>query len=94
MTQRQVFAIYDALATVLLGGMLCALFALFSGCPRLPAPSGCTPRSYRCVADHPEVCSASQRWTRIGDLPCADVGAVCVVLDGLARCQPVDGGAP
>lgn len=71
------------------------------GChPRLPPVSGCAPRSMRCAADRPEVCSASQRWEPAGDLPCARVRGVCVVSDaGVAHCAPLtadastDGGA-
>lgn len=70
------------------------LAVLAMGCPRLPPVSGCDPGSYRCAGDRPEVCSATQRWTAIGDVGCQTVGAVCVV--GLsAHCEPAaDGGAP
>ena len=68
-----------------------------SACPKLPEPSGCTPHAYRCApnpaaeaaGDHPEVCSASQRWTRIGDVGCQAIPpgtARCVVEEGLAFC--------
>jgi hypothetical protein len=57
--------------------------------PRLPPVSGCTPRVYDCRDGRPVVCSDSQRWQPIGDLPCAAVGGVCVVRDGgsLALCE-------
>lgn len=75
--------------------MLLIGLALLVGCPRLPEPSGCTPHVYRCESDRPQVCSATQRWTPIGDLRCAEVQAVCAVADGVASCAPVtrDGGA-
>ena len=71
--------------------MLLALFALsLVAChPRMPPVSGCTPSVYDCRDGRPVVCSASQRWEPIGDLPCAAVGGVCVVRDGgsLALCE-------
>ena len=57
--------------------------------PSLPPVSGCTPNAHRCEADSPEVCSPTQRWHRVGDLPCREVGARCAVLDaGVAACAP------
>lgn len=59
--------------------------------PKLPPVSGCTPNAHRCEADSPEVCSPTQRWHRVGDLPCREVGARCAVLDaGVAACVPMD----
>ena len=57
--------------------------------PRLPPVSGCTPRVFDCRDGRPVVCSGSQRWQPIGDVPCAAVGGVCVVRDGgsLALCE-------
>lgn len=61
--------------------MLRPLFILvamtLAGCPKLPPPDGCTPRSSTCLADRPYVCSASQRWTPVGDTTCAEAGGVC-----------------
>jgi hypothetical protein len=85
----------DRLGTALarLGAVLLAIGLVglaLDGChPRLPPVSGCTPRVYDCRDGRPVVCSASQRWQNIGDLPCAAVGGVCVVRDGgsLALCE-------
>lgn len=47
--------------------------------PNLPPVSGCTPYARRCSADgYTEVCSASQRWHRDGDVPCSRIEQVCV----------------
>jgi hypothetical protein len=69
------------------------LAGIVSACPRLPPVAGCTPGAQRCERDTPEVCSATQRWHRAGDLPCSAVGGVCAVHDGIARCAR-DGGVP
>lgn len=85
--------------------LLTVLAAALAACPHLPEPSGCRPRSYRCAdnpADepagaHPEVCSASQRWTRIGDVGCQAIPpgtATCVVENGLAFCANPAAPAP
>lgn len=77
--------------------LLLVLSLSLAACPQLPAPSGCTVHSYRCAPNppaeppgsHPEVCSASQRWTRIGDVGCQAIPpgtARCVVEEGLAFC--------
>ena len=73
---------------------LVVLMLLVAGChPRLPPVSGCTPGAQRCEADGPEVCSASQRWHRAGDVTCAAVGGACVVRNGIAVCaRATDGG--
>ena len=68
-----------------------ALLAL--GClrPMEPPVAHCTPLSQRCgPSGAPEVCSASERWHRAGDLPsCGRVGGVCSVSDaGVAHCAP------
>jgi len=60
-----------------------------SGCPHLPAPSGCAPRSSMCQDDRPFVCSGTQRWTPVGDTTCAEVGGVCcMTADGIHACVP------
>lgn len=69
------------------------LAASLAGCPRLPPVSGCTPGEQRCAGDAPEVCSATRRWHRAGDAPCAAVGGACVTDGGVAYCAPADGGA-
>jgi hypothetical protein len=69
------------------------LVASLAGCPRLPPVSGCTPGEQRCAGDAPEVCSATRRWHRAGDAPCAAVGGACVTDGGVAYCTPADGGA-
>jgi len=73
-------------------GLVLALAVLVAlhGChPRLPPVSGCAPRVYDCRDGRPVVCSASQRWEPIGDVPCSSVGGVCAVRDGgsLALCE-------
>lgn len=68
--------------------------ALLAGCPRNPPVSGCQPEAQTCINDRPHVCSASQRWHRVGDIDCSAVGGVCTVLGGRAYCAPVaDAGA-
>lgn len=66
---------------------------LLCGCPafRLPPVSDCAPFTTRCsAAGQPEVCSATRRWTPVGDMTCAEAqpGAVCVAPDdaGVAHC--------
>lgn len=81
----------SALVSVLLA---VGLFVLaLAGCPRLPPVSGCTPGAQRCAGDAPEVCSASHRWHRAGDVPCGAVGGACATDGGVAYCAPADGGA-
>ena len=80
-----------ALVSVALAAALLA--ASVSGCPRLPPVSGCVPGAQRCAGDAPEVCSASRRWHRAGDAPCAAVGGACATDGGVAYCAPADGGA-
>lgn len=80
-----------ALATVHLGIGLLVL--ALTGCPQLPPVSGCVPGAQRCAGDAPEVCSASRRWHRAGDAPCAAVGGTCATDGGVAYCAPADGGA-
>ena len=53
----------------------------------------CVGGSHRCNASAPEVCSATRRWHRAGDAPCAAVGGACVTDGGVAYCAPADGGA-
>ena len=70
--------------------------ATFCGCPR---PRDCTPRTQRCEADTPVVCSAEGRsWRASGEpvVRCADVGGVCTMREGRAYCarRVADGGAP
>ena len=75
--------------------LLLASLCLLLAC--LPPPDGCTPHAYSCAGDRPRVCSATARWTFVGDLPCGSVGGACALDDaGLARCVAVarDGGAP
>lgn len=72
-----------ALATV---ALLWLLVASLVACPRLPPVSGCELGAQRCESDRPEVCSASGRWHRVGDLPCAAVGGACLVAGGRAFC--------
>lgn len=72
-----------ALATV---ALLWLLVASLAACPRLPPVSGCELGAQRCESDRPEVCSASGRWHRVGDLPCAAVGGACVVVGPRAFC--------
>lgn len=57
-------------------------------CPHLPPQSGCTPLTWRCNNDAPEVCSQTQRWHQDGDSTCASSGAVCEVnsTTGRASC--------
>lgn len=65
---------------------------LLAGCPRLPPVSGCAPLSQRCEADQPQVCSQSQRWHTVGDMPCGAVaGQSCQVVDGTAACVRTGG---
>ena len=76
------------LVAAILAGALCV------GCPRNPPVSGCQPEAQTCIGDRPHVCSASQRWHRVGDIDCSAVGGVCTVLGGRAYCGPVaDAGA-
>lgn len=70
--------------------LLPCLFAL-AACPALPPPSGCTPHAYACrvppggTVPQPAVCSASQRWTPIGDG--CPAGTVCTLsTDRVALC--------
>ena len=72
-----------ALASVTL---LWLLVAALAACPRLPPVAGCELGAQRCESDRPEVCSASGRWHRVGDLPCAAVGGACLVAGGRAFC--------
>lgn len=72
-----------ALVTVTL---LWLLVAALAACPRLPPVAGCELGAQRCESDRPEVCSASGRWHRVGDLPCAAVGGACLVAGGRAFC--------
>ena len=63
--------------------VMLALPPMIAGCPpmRLPEPSNCQPWSSRCSATgQPQVCSATRRWTPVGDIPCAQAlaGARCV----------------
>ncbi len=68
-----------------------------SGCtpPQLPPIAGCVPRDTRCAGDGiPEVCSGSQRWTRLHDtVPCAAVGLVCC-RNAVAGPDPIFACAP
>ncbi len=66
--------------------MIVAVAASLAGCPKLPAPSGCTPGTYDCHNNQPRVCSPDQRDTLIGDQPCSAIGAVCVTDGGIAYC--------
>lgn len=59
--------------------------------PNLPPVSGCTPYTRRCTPDgRTEVCSASQRWHRDGDVPCARLEQVCI--EGACVDPPADAG--
>jgi hypothetical protein len=62
-------------------GFVLAVAAVWGGChpPQLAPVSGCTPRDSRCSDDGvPEVCSGSQRWTRLEEAtPCTQLGLVC-----------------
>lgn len=75
------------LLTCLVGAIVAG--ALCVGCPRNPPVSGCQPEAQTCIGDRPHVCSASQRWHRVGDIDCSAVGGVCTVLGGRAYCGPV-----
>jgi hypothetical protein len=88
-----------------LTALLVCVAALLAGCPRMPAPDGCTPRAARCSAGGvPEVCSQTGRWTP-ADRPCADLRAVCCATTSAyggravyacvpaSACLPPDGGA-
>jgi len=75
---------------------LCLLVALAACRPNLGPVAGCTPGASACERDRPVTCSASQRWTPAGNLPCSAIGGVCVVGDGgIAHCgaPPRDAGA-
>lgn len=66
-----------------------ALSVTLSGCPHLPAPSGCSPSTSTCIDDRPQVCSGTQRWSAVGDATCASLGAVCcMTADGVHACVP------
>jgi len=73
--------------------VLVALSAYVLRCtPHLPPVSGCTPYARRCSADgYTELCSASQRWHRDGDVPCSRLEQVC--LEGACVDPPADAGA-
>jgi len=76
--------------------LILAALALAACSPRLPPVSGCTPGASTCLRDRPAICSSSQRWEPVGDLPCASVGGACIVTDGVtAHCAPLaaDAGA-
>lgn len=90
---------------LVVAALLAALAVCLWGCPRLPPQSGCDLGAQRCASDHPEVCSASGRWHRVGDLACASVGGSCLTSEGRAFCGTAeaapgdvglahDGGAP
>jgi hypothetical protein len=55
--------------------LLVLLPLALAGCPRMPAPDGCTPAAQRCHEGAPQVCSQSGRWTP-ADTRC-DQGTVC-----------------
>jgi hypothetical protein len=55
--------------------VLLPLSLALSGCPRMPAPDGCTPSAQRCHEGVPQVCSPSGRWAP-ADTRC-DNGSVC-----------------
>ena len=81
-------------AALLVAVLLAVLVAALVAChPRLPPVSGCTPAVQSCRDDRPHICSASQRWEPAGDRPCASVGGVCVVSDGVAHCALADAGS-
>ncbi len=71
---------------VALGG-----FSLLRCRANLPPVANCTPYSHRCNDGYTELCSASQRWHRDGDVPCARIGQVC--LEGACVDPPADAGA-
>lgn len=71
---------------LVVAALLAALAVCLWGCPRLPPQSGCDLGAQRCASDHPEVCSASGRWHRVGDLACASVGGSCLTSGGRAFC--------
>jgi len=62
--------------------------------PNLPPVAGCAPGAASCQADRPAICSASQRWEPVGDLPCRAVGGACVSDGAAAHCAPRDAAAP
>lgn len=76
--------IKSLLGTAAVAGALLTGAALLPGCP-MPAPDGCTPRDVRCHGGAPQICSPGQRWTP-ADVVCSNVGAVCVVRDGVPAC--------
>lgn len=47
---------------------------------------GCTPHTFRCIADHPEVCSPDGYWTRMGSVDCAEIHQTCQIHDGVSGC--------
>lgn len=65
--------------------LLLATVAL-AACPHLPPVSGCQPTAQSCDGNRPRVCSASQRWEPVGDLPCS---GACVVTANIAHCAAV-----
>lgn len=75
---------------ILVTALLWAAIGALAGCPRLPPQSGCAPETQRCDGDFREVCSATGRWHRAGDLSCAAVGGSCLVAQGRAFCGVAD----
>lgn len=55
---------------------------------------GCTPHEFRCVSDHPEVCSPDGYWTRMGSVNCADLHETCQIHNGVSGCfvEAIDAG--
>lgn len=75
-----------------LGALAVGLGAALAGCPVYTRPACGAPGAYSCVGDQPHVCSPSGALTPVGDLPCARVGATCVMSDaGVALCAPTGG---
>lgn len=81
-----------------LAAFVLALLVALAACPKpaLGPVDDCPPFAQECRADRPRVCSGSRRWQPAGDLRCTDVGAACVVTDGVAHCapKPRDASAP
>lgn len=71
--------------------LLLALSLTLAGCPKpsLAPVSDCAPESFRCHNNAPQQCSATRRWTPVGDVRDPDCDGTCAINDaGVAFCLP------
>jgi hypothetical protein len=56
--------------------------------PRLEPVSNCAPDTFRCHENAPQTCSATRRWTNVGDPENPRCEGTCVLDDaGVAFCS-------